>query len=473
MDISEILGFDIQEVIDSVFREEEELSEVLRKDLSKDLVVELSRKKKEPEWMLRLRLRAFEVFEKKEFPQWLKEILDQMNIDLDLRNFRHYVSSRKRGEEAIKELLEYYRRLGLTESEISILLGISLQSESEVVYNQQKELLRKMGVTMIPMEEAVQKDYSIVRKYFSKIFPISDHKFSALHYAFWSGGVFVHVPEGVKVKYPVEAMFIVSQSLESQFEHSLIVAEKNSEIKFIEGCVAPSLKSYSFHDGTIEIYAGEGSKVEFWTMQNWGKDIINFNNKRAIAERNSEVNWIEVSLGSLITVTYPSTILRGDNSSTLIFSLGVSKGKYWKDNGAKVIHVGKNTRSRIISKSISAQGGISVYRGMVRIMKGAKNAISNVSCDSLILDGDSIAITIPHNIVEEKDATLTHEAFTLSFSEEQKEYLQSRGLNPEEAINSMVIGFARDIMKYIQSYPLLPVILGRVLKIDFEEYGTG
>ncbi len=440
---------------------------VLRGRITRDMIEEISRVKGEPEWMLRLRLRMLELFEKLPMPKWIN-----VAAEIDLEALAHYVkptvSKAKSWDEVPKEIREYYEKLGLPEIETRALLGLGAQLDSEIIYFNFKRKLEEKGVIMLPMEEAVRRYPDLVKRYFMKVFP-PEHKFAALHGALWSGGVFVYVPPGVRIEQPLEAFFFISQEMENQLEHTLIVADRGSFIHFIEGCSAPRFSRFSFHDGMVELYAHEGATIKFTTVQNWSRDIINFNNKRAVAEASARVHWIEGSIGSRASFTYPSTVLRGEGASTEIVGITTAKGRYWKENGAKAIHLAPNTSSKIINKSISADGGVSVYRGLVYVGQGAKNAKSTVSCDALLLDRESKNITIPHDQVFEPSAVVTHEATASRISEEKLFYLQSRGFGEDEAKSLVVLGFVEDITKELPFE--YAVILRRVLELEFGKYG--
>ncbi len=440
----------------------------LRGRISRSLVEEISRIKKEPDWMRRLRLRSLELFEKLPMPNWLRGI-----EELDLEELTHYVKPEagiaERWEDVPEEIRKYYERLGIPELEQRFLSGLSAQFESETVYSSVKKKLSEMGVIMLPMEEAVKRYPDLVKKYFLRVFPASDHKFAALHAALWSGGVFVYVPPGVRVEEPLEAFFLIGRAMEGQFEHTLIVADEGSFIHFIEGCAAPMYKGYSFHDGMVELYAHKGATIKFTTLQNWSKNVINFNNKRGIAEEGARIDWIEGSIGSRITYVYPSTILRGRGASTRSMVVSVVKGPYLKDTGSKVIHVAPDTRSRIINKSISVDGGINIYRGLVKVLRGARNAHAHVECDSLILDSKSMAFTYPHNQVDEPTATVTHEATTGRLGEEQLFYMMSRGLSEDEAKSLIVLGFLDEIMAELPFE--FANVLNRVIQLEFKKLG--
>lgn len=442
---------------------------VLKGRLRRSVVEEISRVKKEPEWMKRLRLRALELFERLPMPKWLAGV-----EEIDLEELAYYVKPEvervSSWDELPPEYKQAYERLGLPELEARFLYGFTAVFDSESVLHKLKNYMEDKGVVIVPMEEAVQKYPDYMKQYFGRVFPASDHKFAALHIALWSGGAFVYVPKGVRIPQPIEAFFFIGSSLEGQFEHTLVVADEGSYVHFIEGCSAPLLKKYSFHDGMVELYAHKRAHIKFTTIQNWSRDVINFNNKRAIAEEEAFVEWTEGSIGSKITYTYPSTILRGRGSRTSNIVIGLSNGPFLKDTGSKVIHVAPETRSRIVSKSISNAGGVNVYRGLVRISEGAVNSFAHVDCDSLIMDEGSQSFTFPHNQVEEPTAVVSHEAKTGRLSEDQLFYMQSRGFKESEAKALIVFGMLQDVLSDL---PLEYVsVLSKVIQLEFSELGA-
>ncbi len=346
----------------------------LRGEITEDAIREISRIKNEPEWMLRHRLKALELFKKLPMPKWVVGI-----DELDIESFSLYSkpemgSEIKDWDDLPENIRRTFERLNIPEIEKRFLSGLTAVFDSESVYSQLKEEFKKKGIIMLPpMEEAVQKYPDLVKRYFGKVFPPGEHKFSALHHALWSGGAFVYIPKGgVRVPFPIEAFFVIGSALEGQFEHTLLIADEGSYVHFIEGCSAPMYKGFSFHDGMVEIYAHKNATVKFTTIQNWSRNVINFNNKRAIIEENAYVEWIEGSIGSHITYTYPSSVLKGgEGARTAQYVVSLSNGPYLKDTGAKTWHLAPNTSSKIVSKSISANGGgTNIYRGLVRIMKG-------------------------------------------------------------------------------------------------------
>jgi len=444
---------------------------VVASGLTRDVVEEISKLKKEPEWMTRLRLKALELFERLPTPSWLPEFLSELDVsklEIYVRPEAERVSS---WDEVPPEIKKYYEALGIPESERKFLGGLVAVFESEPIYANVRSELQKKGVIMMPPEEAIHKYESVMKEYFAKIFPPSDHKFAALHTALWSGGVFVYVPKGVRVTYPVEGFFVIGSEMEGQFEHTLLIADEGSYIHFIEGCSAPQFKKFSFHDGAVELYAKKGAHIKFTTVQNWSKNVINFNNKRAWADSYATVEWVEGSLGSKYSFVYPSTILRGEGatSTSLVVTMASGNGE-WKDSGSKMIHAAPNTRSKVVNKNIGFNGGINVYRGLIRVNKGAKGAKAFVKCDSLMLDDKTKAYTYPHNQVFEEESEVAHEAHTFRMNEDQLFYLMTRGIDEKEATSLLVLGFIDDIMRELPFE--YATVLNKVIKLELEKLGA-
>ncbi len=440
----------------------------LKGELTEDIVREISELKKEPKWMLNLRLRALEWFRKLPTPKWVRGI-----EELDLSRIALY-SRPKAGlardwSDLPEDIRKYYEALGIPEQEAKLLSGINATFDSESVYSKLKDRLRAKGVVMMPTEEAVRKYPDLVKKYFGRVFPYTDHKFAALHTAFWSGGAFIYVPPGVRIDQPLEALFLIGSPLEAQFEHTLVIAGENSYINFIEACAAPRYSGESFHDGMVEIYAHRGATVKFTTIQNWSKNVINFGNKRAILEEGARVDWIIGSLGSKVSYEYPMSVMKGEGSSSQAISVSIAKGPYIKDGGAKMIHAAPNTKSRIVSKSISGDGGLTIYRGLIKVLRKARNSFAHAECDSLILDNLSQSFTYPHNQVDESTSTVTHEATAGRLGEDQLFYLMSRGLSEAEAKSLAVMGFLDDLL--IQLPFEYANILRTVIEVEFSKVG--
>jgi len=436
--------------------------------LSEKNVRELSAMKNEPEWMLDLRLKAFRHFMQRKMPSWGPD-LSKINFNEIKYFIKPKAIKAREWKKVPKEIKETFERLNLPEIERKALAGSIAQFESESVYLNLKKEFEEKGIIFVDLDTALQEYPELVKKYFMSVVPFNDNKFSALHYAFWSGGSFVFVPKNTEVILPLQTYFRMNAAKEGQFEHTLIIAEENSKVHYIEGCTAPKYPFFSLHSAVVEIQAMKNSKVRYTTIQNWSKNIFNLNTKRAIAHENASVEWISGSLGSFITMLYPSTILKGNNSSAFHLNIAFAPPNTWKDGGAKIIHVGKNTKSNVIAKSISFGNGTSVYRGLIRINKGAKNAFSHVQCDALLLDEKAVSLTFPHNEVLEKTAFLSHEASISRISKEKLFYLMSRGLNEMQAKNLIVLGFLSPLLKEL---PLeFAVEFKRLIEIELERFG--
>jgi Iron-regulated ABC transporter membrane component SufB len=470
LDMNEILNASIEAKYEKL-NQSEFHRRIVESGLSRGTIEEISKIKKEPEWMLRLRLKSLELFEKLPTPNWLPDILGTLNVSNLELYIKPDVEQTNSWDQIPKEIREYYDVLGIPESEKKYLGGLVAVFESEPIYSNVKEELTKKGVIMMPPEEAMRRYPDVFKEYFTKIFPVSDHKFAALHGALWSGGVFVYVPKNVKITTPVEGFFIIGSEMEGQFEHTLVVADEGSYIHFIEGCSAPQLKKYSFHDGMVELYAKKNARIKFTTIQNWSKNVINFNNKRAWADENATIEWVEGSLGSRYSFVYPSTILRGQNASStsLVVTLASGEGE-WKDSGSKMIHAAPYTKSKIVNKNIGFGGGVNIYRGLVKVNKGAKGSKAFVKCDSLMLDEKTKAYTFPHNQVLEDDADIAHEAHTFRMSEDQLFYLMNRGIDEKEATSMLVLGFIDEIMKELPFE--YATMLNKVIKLELDKLGA-
>lgn len=451
------------------FKDSEDLVTKLPKGLSRELVEEISRIKKEPEWMKELRLKSYDQFISKPLPTWGPDLSELKFEDMtyfirpDAKNVRNW-------DEVPKEIKDTFDKLGIPEAEQKYLAGSVAQYESESVYHNIKKQWEDKGVLFCDMDTAVQKYPELVKKYFMRAVPITDNKFAALHAAVWSGGSFTYVPPGVKIDQPLQTYFRMNAANEGQFEHTLIIVEEGAKVSYLEGCTAPKYSSHSLHSAVVEIYVKKNAEARYTTVQNWSKNVFNLNTKRAIVEENGKMEWIGGSLGSYITMLYPCSVLRGDNATASHLNIAFGSGNTWKDGGAKVIHVGKNTSSKIIAKSISMGGGVGVYRGLVRINKGAKYAKSHVQCDALILDEKSRSDTYPHNEIYEETATLSHEASVGKISDDQVFYLMSRGLSEAEARSMIVLGFLDDVLREIPME--FSVEMNRLVHMEMSKLGA-
>ncbi len=435
--------------------------------LSEEVVREISRQKEEPEWMLEKRLKAFEYYKKKPIPKWGPDL-----SALDLDSITYFLrpdakENATRWEDVPADIKKTFEKLGIPEAERKVLAGTGAQYESSVVYHKLKEEWEKLGVIFLDMDEAVRKHPDLVKQYFmTKCVPINDHKFISLHGAVWSGGTFIYIPKRVKVGMPLQAYFRMNAPSGGQFEHTLIIADEGSEISYIEGCSSPIYKKESLHAGCVEIYVGEGARVRYSSVENWSKNTYNLNTKRAVVEKNGIIEWIGGNMGAGCTMLYPCSILKGEGARADHIGLAVASKGQVQDTGAKVIHLAKNTSSTIKSKSISTCGGITTYRGLLKIVKGAEGSKSHVQCDALIMDDISKSNTFPTMEVMEEKADVAHEATVGKISEEQLFYVMSRGISAEEALKMIVVGFMEPIIKEL---PLeYAVEMNRLIELELE-----
>ncbi len=437
----------------------------LDKGLNEETVKKISEIKNEPEWMRTARLSALKIFFKKPMPTWGG---DMKSIDFD--NVTYFLKSSAQSEDSWdkvpEEIKKTFEKLGIPEAERKFLAGSGAQFESESVYHMIHADLAKQGVIFCDMDTAMKEHPELVREYFGKIVPAGDNKFAALNTACWSGGSFIYVPKGVKVKTPLQAYFRINSKNMGQFERTLIIADEGSEVVYFEGCSSPTYSSDSLHAAVVELVAKPNARIRYVTIQNWSNNVYNLVTKRAFAYENATVEWIDMNAGSKLTMKYPSVYLKGEHAKADILSVAfASKGQH-QDTGGKVIHLAPNTSSRIISKSISKNGGRSSYRGLVRVAKGAKNVKSTVKCDALMLDKDSRSDTYPTMQIDEKDATIAHEAKVGKIGEEQLFYLMSRGLSESEASAMIVLGF---IAEFTKELPMEYAIeLNKLIRLEME-----
>lgn len=433
--------------------------------LRKAIVREISNLNKEPDWMLRLRLRALEEFKKLKTPTWGLDL-----GDLDFEDITYYVKPINKGMSNWDDVPEYikqiFEKLGIPEAERKFLAGSAIQFESQVVYSKLKQEFKKKGIIYEDMHTAVRKHADIVKKYFGNLISFKDNKFAALNTAVWSGGSFVYIPKNVKLDLPIQAYFRINTKSMGQFERTLIIADKNSNVHYIEGCTAPIYNKTSLHSGLVEVYALPNANVRYTTIQNWSKNVYNLVTKRALAFENSKITWVDGNLGSGKNMKYPSTILRGINSKSDVLSVSFSTKNQFIDAGAKAIHLAPNTSSKIVSKSIVKEGAVSSFRGLVKIVKGAFNAKSSISCESLILDDKSVSNTYPYIINKEKSAFISHEARVGKVNDDQLFYLQSHGFKTSEALSLIILGFMSSVTKQL---PMEYAIeLNRLIKLEME-----
>lgn len=442
----------------------------VRKGLSRELVEAMSSEKGEPIWMLEHRLKSLEIFYKKPVPTW--------GPDLSGVNFDEIIYYAKPGEvtnahswdQVPEDIKRTFEKLGIPEAERKYLAGAGAQYESKNVYHKLKEKWGKLGVIFEDMDTALQLYPELVRQYFMKCVPMHDHKFAALHGAVWSGGTFIHIPAGVNVDQPLQAYFRMNAKGMGQFEHTLIIVEAGAQGNYIEGCSAAKYETPSIHAGLVEVFVKEGARFRYSSVENWSRNTYNLNTKRAIVEKNGIMEWVGGNLGSGCTMLYPCSILKGEGSHADHLGIAFANAGQIQDTGAKVIHAAPNTTSKVVMKSLSKGGGKSVYRGLLKILKGAKGAKSQVRCDALILDDHSISDTIPDMQIAENDVSIGHEATVGKISEEQLFYAMSRGLSEDEAMGMIVNGFIEPIVK---AMPLeYAVEMNRLIELEMETAGA-
>lgn len=435
------------------------------KGISSEIVAQISHYKNEPLWMKEFRLKAYEYFTKRPLPSWGPDLslIDFSQITYFLRATKNSIQS---WEDLPEEIRTTYDRIGVPEAEKNFLAGVSAQYESEVVYESIHKELSQRGVIFCDMDTALTKYPNIVKKYFGKLIPPNDNKFASLNSAVWSGGSFVYVPEGVHIKLPLQAYFRINAESFGQFERTLIIAEKNASLHYIEGCTAPIYRTDSLHSAVVEIFAQEGSHVRYTTVQNWSNNIYNLVTKRARAEKNALVEWVDCNIGSKVTMKYPCVILAGKGARGEVLSIALAGRGQCQDTGAKMIHLAPETSSKIISKSISKDGGRSSYRGIVSVAKNAPKTKSYTSCDALILDHLSRSDTYPDIKNSTYNSITEHEATVEKIGEEKLHYLKTRGLSEHEAKGLIVNGFIEPITKEI---PLeYSVELHRLIAMEME-----
>jgi Fe-S cluster assembly protein SufB len=371
--------------------------------------------------------------------------------DLDFNDIYYYIKPTDHQvnswDDLPDEIKNTYEKLGIPEAERKYLAGVTAQYESEVVFHRNREDLERLGVLFCDMDTAVREYPEIVRKYFGTIIPPNDNKFAALNSAVWSGGSFIYVPPGVKVDQPLQAYFRINTENMGQFERTLIIADVGSQVHYVEGCSAPVYSTDSLHSAVVELVALEGSRITYTTIQNWSNNVYNLVTKRARAEAEAHVEWIDGNIGSRLTMKYPSVYLMGPKASGEVLSVAYAGPGQVQDAGAKMVHHAPETTSTIISKSISKDGGLTAYRGLVKVEEGAKGAKAFVRCDALILDEFSTSETRPYMEVGEQDASIGHEATVSKIGDDQLFYLMSRGLTESQAMGMIVNGFIEPVTR--------------------------
>ena len=433
--------------------------------LDENIVREISKAKNEPEWVLSLRLKALEIYNSLSLPSWGPS-LDK----LDMNNISTYVrpqtDMKDSWEDVPDEIKNTFEKLGIPKAEREYLAGVGAQYDSEVVYHSIKNELLEQGVIYTDFDSAIKEYPKLIKEYFTKCVPLDEHKFIALHYAVFSGGSFVYVPKGVRLEMPLQSYFRLNSPESGQFEHTLIIVDEGASLHFIEGCSAPKYNKVNLHAGCVELFVKKGGYLRYSTVENWSKNMMNLNTKKAIVEENSLMEWVSGSFGSHISMLYPMSILVGDNAKTEYTGISFAGKNQNLDTGFKVLHLGKNTQSLVSSRSLSKNGGVTTYRSQVKIAKSAKGAKCSVSCDGLMLDDISRSDTIPLNDLQNNDTTFSHEAKVGKISEKALFYLMSRGLSEKDATALIVRGYANPISKEL---PLeYAVEMNRLINLELE-----
>ncbi|TWT57638.1 FeS cluster assembly protein SufB [Thalassoglobus neptunius] len=436
-----------------------------QRGLNAKIVAQISEMKNEPGWMTDFRLKSYEIFESKPMPTWGGDM-----SGIDFQNIFYYVRASDRQEKSWDDVPEdirkTYDRLGIPEAEKKYLSGVKAQYESEVVYGSLQEDLEKQGVLFTDTDSALRDHPEIFRQYFGTIIPPSDNKFAALNSAVWSGGSFIYVPPGVNIDFPLQAYFRINTQNMGQFERTLIIVDEGANVHYVEGCTAPTYSSDSLHSAVVEIVVKRKGRCRYTTIQNWSNNVYNLVTKRAMAYGDALMEWIDGNLGSKLTMKYPAIYLMEPGARGETLSIAFASEGQHQDAGAKMVHCAPHTSSRIISKSISKDGGRSSYRGLAKVEKGATDCKSNVVCDALILDSESRSDTYPYIEVEEDDVAMEHEASVSKIAEEQLLYLMSRGLTEAEASAMIVTGFIEPLVKELPME--YAVEMNRLIELQME-----
>jgi len=416
------------------------------KGLTKEIILNISKEKNDPEWMRDFRLKSLEIYNNMELPTWGPS-LDELDMDNIVTYVKPNTQMKGNWNEVPEDIKDTFEKLGIPKAERESLAGVGAQYDSEVVYHSIKEELVKQGIVYTDMETALREYEDIVKEYFMKLVPPNDHKFVALHGAVWSGGSFVYVPEGVDVEIPLQSYFRLNSPGAGQFEHTLIIVEKGARLHFIEGCSAPKYNVTNLHAGCVELYVKEGATLRYSTIENWSRNMLNLNTKRAVVEKNGTIEWVSGSFGSKISMLYPMSILKGEGAKAEFTGITFAGKGQHLDTGAKVVHAAPYTSSAINTKSISKSGGVAIYRGAVKITPNAHHTKASVSCESLMLDDISRSDTLPVLDILNDEVDIGHEAKIGRISDEAIFYLMSRGISEEEAKAMIVRGFAEPIAK--------------------------
>lgn len=461
------------EIIESIsttydygWHDSDEAGQAAQRGLNEEVVRTISAQKNEPEWMLKRRLKALKVFDRKPMPEWGADLsqLDMDSFKYFVRSTDHVASS---WEDLPDDIRNTYDRLGIPEAERNRLVaGVAAQYESEVVYNQIREDLESQGVIFLDTDTGLKEHPELFKKYFGKAIPAGDNKFAALNTAVWSGGSFIYVPPGVKVEIPLQAYFRINTENMGQFERTLIICDEGSYVHYVEGCTAPIYRTDSLHAAIVEIFVAKDATCRYTTVQNWSNNIYNLVTQRAVVEEGGSMEWVDGNIGSKKNMKYPACVLVGPHARGEALSIAFSGEGQHQDTGAKMFHLAPNTISSIVSKSISRNGGRSSYRGLVKVDENARHSKASVICDALLVDEISRTDTYPYVDIRTDDVEMGHEATVTKVSEEQLFYLMSRGMSETEAMAMIVRGFVEPIASELPMEYALE--LNRLIELQME-----
>ena len=435
--------------------------------LTRDTVNYIADVKEEPDWIREFRLKALDTFLAKPMPtNWASKDLEAINFD----KIRYYLANGTRPsrswDDVPQDMKDTFERLGIPEQERKFLAGVEAQFDSEAVYSNIKKAVGDQGVIFVGSTDGLKNHPEIFKKWFGKVIPTGDNKFSALNSAVFSGGSFIYVPPGVKVKHPLQAYFRINAENFGQFERTLIIADEGSEVMYMEGCTAPKFETATLHSAVVELVAMKGAKIQYVTVQNWSANVFNLVTKRAIAHEEAEVKWIDCNIGSRLTMKYPGVVLKGRKARGEVISIALASNGQHQDTGAKMVHAADETTSNIVSKSISVGKGRATYRGLVHIPKHLKGCKNNTECDALLINTDSRTDTYPAITVRGTGNTTQHEASVSQISAEQIFYMQQRGLSEAQAMSLSVNGFVNDL---VRQFPMeYSVELKRLIDLEME-----
>ena len=433
--------------------------------LTKEIIEKISKEKEEPEWILDIRLKALDMYYKLDNPDWGPDI-SYLNIDNIATYVKPDVKEERKWEDVPEDIRNVFDKLGIPEAEKKALSGAGAQFDSETVYHNLSEKLKKQGVIYTSFDTAIKEYPDLVKEYFSKAVPINDHKYIALHYALFSGGSFVYIPKGIKLDMPLQSYFRLNAPGAGQFEHTLIIVDEDSSMDFIEGCSAPGYNELNLHAGCVELFVKKNSSLRFATIENWSRNMLNLNTKKCYVEENGKIEWIMGSFGSKVSMLYPLSVLNGSGAKCEFTAMSFAGLGQNLDTGLKVIHNAPNTSTIVNSKSISKDGGICTFRSNVLVKKQAVNSKLSLSCESLMLDSISRSDTIPVNTLLTDDVEFAHEAKIGKISDDAIYYLMTRGMSEEDAKALIVRGFAEPVAK---SFPVeYAVEMNRLIDLELE-----